>query len=170
MKNQIYRWTAKDKRQYFISMIPVVLMVLGTGYVLYTFSIFMLLLWLLIYIVINIFQASCCIGCPYRGCYCPAFFGVYLGNLLSSGLFSEETFNEKRFKRNALSGEISLIAFLIYPLHWLYIYQWHFVLIYLGLVILHILIFLPTQCKKCSYNETCPGGRSYGFLCRFIRR
>jgi hypothetical protein len=170
MHNKIYHWTAKDKWRYGLSMIPVVVMILGTSYVLYTFSIYMLILWLLIYLVINLFQAACCIGCPYRGIYCPAFFGVYLGNKISNFLYREERFDPKQFKRNALGGEISLAVFLLYPLHWLFVYNWYFVLIYVALVVLHVIIFLPTQCKYCSYNETCPGGRSYTWMCRIIRK
>ena len=27
-----------------------------------------------------------------------------------------------------------------------------------ALIGIHLVIFLPTQCEKCSYNEVCPGG------------
>jgi len=169
MEKQTYNWTPKDKLRYFLSMIPVLVMIFGTSYIMLEFSIFLTVLWLIIYLVINIFQAACCIGCPYRGNYCPAFFGVYLGNKLSSFLYRDYEFDPKQFKQNALGGEISLAIFLIYPLYWLFITNWLYLLIYLGLVVLHIVIFLPTQCKHCSYSDTCPGGQSYHMLCRWFR-
>jgi hypothetical protein len=169
MDKQVYRWSKTDKLRYLLSMIPVVLMFIGTSYILWQFTIYMTILWWLIYVVLNLFQAACCIGCPYRGSYCPAFFGVYLGNKLSHALYKEEKFDLKKFRSNALGGEITLAVFLIYPLHWLFIYQWYYPLIYLLLIILHLVIFAPTQCKKCSYNETCPGGKSYRWMCRLFR-
>lgn len=169
MEKQAYRWTRNDKFRYFLSMIPVILMLLGTSYVLWQFTIYMTILWWLIYGVLNLFQAACCIGCPYRGAYCPAFFGVYLGNRLSYILYKEEEFDQKKFRSNALGGEITLAVFLLYPLYWLYIDEWYYPLIYVLLNVLHVVIFAPTQCKKCSYNETCPGGRSYSWMCRLFR-
>jgi MFS family permease len=170
MENNPYQWTRNDRIRYFISMVPVALMLIGTTIVLLPFSKFMALLWWLIYAVVNIFQAGCCIGCPYRGKYCPAFFGVYIGNWISNFFYKEYEYEKRQFKYNALGGEISLMIFLIFPLYWLYITQWYYVLIYLALVIVHIFIFVPTQCKHCSYSQTCPGGRSFSWVCKWFRK
>ena len=169
MENSPYRWTPADKKRYILSMIPVAILMLGTLIVLTPICIYMSILWLMIYLVLNLFQAGCCVGCPYRGTYCPAFFGVYLGNWISSLVYTDEEFEKKKFRYYALWGELTLVLFLVYPLYWLFAAHWYFGVFYLLLIVLHIWIFLPTQCKKCSYNHTCPGGRSYHFLCRLMQ-
>jgi len=37
------------------------------------------------------------VGCPYRGRYCPALCGVYLGNLLSGMLYPNRQFDDQLF-------------------------------------------------------------------------
>jgi len=100
MEQQYYKWTKKDKWLYIISIIPFVLLITGTLYVLNNYSVFISILWIFIYLIVNYFQAGCCVGCPYRGKYCPAFCGVYLGNLLSGILYKNRQFDPKFFKRN----------------------------------------------------------------------
>lgn len=150
-------------------MIPVAASFGISLWILTPLCVYMSIFWLLLYIILNLFQAACCVGCPYRGRYCPAFFGVYLGNRISSWVFSDEDFDPVVFRKNARWGEITLIVFLLFPIYWLFATQWYWGVLYIFMVILHVWIFLPTQCRKCSYNETCPGGRSYHFLCRLMK-
>ena len=154
-----YHWKLKDKWLYALSLIPFVAMLILGLVIMTPICFYMSTVWILIYIVVNIFQAGCCVGCPYRGKYCPAFCGVFLGNMISSYIYSDYDFDEKFFKRNALWGEISLSIFILYPVYWLFISSWYLPLIYIGLFLLHVVLFLPSQCSKCSYNEVCPGGR-----------
>ena len=168
-ENNYYKWTARDIGLYFLSLIPFVLMLAGTFYVLIQYSIYIPLIWIILYLIVNVFQAGCCVGCPYRGRYCPAFVGVYLGNLLSLILYKNREFDPRFFEKNATGGEITLTLFLLFPLYWLFITQWYYILIYIGLLAAHILLFMPKQCSKCSYNETCPGGRAYQSYCRLMK-
>jgi hypothetical protein len=170
MKQECYKWTKKDKWLYFISLIPFVILFAGTLYILRDYSILISILWILLYIVVNIFQAGCCIGCPYRGRYCPAFCGVYFGNILSGILYKNRQFDSEIFKRNATGGEITLIIFLLFTLYWIFLFNWYFILIYLGLIIAHIILFMPLQCPKCSYNDTCPGGNAYQSYRKLFKR
>jgi len=170
MEQQYYKWTKKDKWLYIISIIPFVLMITGTLYVLNNYSVFISILWIFIYLIVNYFQAGCCVGCPYRGKYCPAFCGVYLGNLLSGILYKNRQFDPEFFKRNATGGEITLIIFLIFPLFWIFLVSWYYILIYLALIAAHIILFIPLQCPKCSYNETCPGGNAYHSYCKLLKK
>ena len=114
MEEKHYKWTLKDKWLYFISMIPFIILFAGTLYILSRYSFLVSILWIFIYIIVNIFQAGCCVGCPYRGKYCPAFCGVYLGNWLSSIIYKNRQFDSNFFTLNATGGEISLILFLLY--------------------------------------------------------
>ena len=161
MEGKPYQWTKKDKRLYVLSMIPFLVVFLGTAYLLSTYSIILAILLVGLYLLTNIFQAGCCIGCPYRGKYCPALCGVYLGNFLSGILYKDRPFDEKFFKRNAAAGETMVIVLVLFPLYWVFQTGWYLVPIYLALIAAHFLIFMPTQCEKCGFNTTCPGGQTW---------
>lgn len=165
-----YKWTLKDKSMYVLSLIPFILMVLGTLMVLVQYDPWITVIWIILYLIVNIFQAGCCVGCPYRGKYCPAFVGVYLGNILSRILYPKRQFDKKFFERNAAGGEIFLIIFLLFPLYWGFLKAPLNILVYFILLLLHIVLFMPTQCSKCSYHHTCPGGKAYKGWCKIIRK
>lgn len=168
MEQDFHKWTKNDKWRYGVSLIPFAILFIGSIIIMSPICIYMSILWVLIYLVVNIFQATCCIGCPYRGQYCPAIFGVYLSNYLSALLYRDEIFDLKLFKQNAIWAEISLITFLIYPVYWLYQANWHYVVAYFGLILLHILLFMPLQCRKCGYRHVCPGGRFMRSCCKLF--
>jgi hypothetical protein len=154
-------WTGKEKGLYFVSLIPFLTLMIGALYVLATYSIYVSLVYVGIYLLTNIFQAGCCVGCPYRGRYCPAFCGVYLGNWFSSIFYKDRRYDEKFFTRNAAAGEIMLLLFLLFPLYWLYQTAWYFAPVYVILFGIHVILFAPTQCEKCGYNTICPGGNAW---------
>ena len=166
MEQNPYNWTKKDKWLYALSLIPVFIMFFLGFKVMVPICIYMFIIWILIYIIVNIFQAACCIGCPYKGKYCPPIFGIYMSNILSDYLYRDFESEPDFFKKNAKGGEISLLIFLLYPTYWLFITDWTYLLLYLSMIILHLVIFMPIQCRKCSYNKICPGGKSYLYLCR----
>ncbi|MBN1416402.1 MAG: hypothetical protein JW973_14965 [Bacteroidales bacterium] len=170
MEQKYYKWTNKDKWLYIISLIPFIMLFAGTLYILIDYSVLISLLWIFLYIIVNFFQAGCCVGCPYRGRYCPAFCGVYLGNLLSCVLYKNREFDAEFFERNAAGGEITLILFLIFPLYWIFLAQWYYIPIYIGLIIAHIVLFMPSQCSRCSHNKNCPGGKAYQAYCKLIKK
>jgi hypothetical protein len=170
MRQLFYKWTIKDKCLYTISLIPFVLMVISTLYVLHPFSVYISLVWILLFFIINLFQAGCCIGCPYRGKYCPAFCGVYLGNILSSIIYKNRKFEVNFFKSNAKAGETTLILFILFPMYWIILVNWYYVIIYIGLIVTHVLLFMPSQCSKCDYSTICPGGKAYQGYCKLINK
>ncbi|MFN2236335.1 MAG: hypothetical protein ACK2U1_19065, partial [Anaerolineales bacterium] len=139
MEGKAYQWTKKDQWLYALSMLPFLVVFLGTAYLLSTYSIILTILLLGLYLLTNIFQAGCCIGCPYRGKYCPALCGVYLGNFLSGILYKDRPFDEKFFKRNAAAGETMVIVLVLFPLYWVFQTGWYLVPIYLALIAAHFL-------------------------------
>lgn len=161
VKVQVHEWTKKDKCFYILSMIPFVVVSVGTAYVLATYSIYLLVILVALYVMTCVFQAECCVGCPYRGKYCPALCGVYLGNLLSCVLYKNRPFDPRSFKFNAMAATAMAVVLVLYPLYWLFKSSWYLVPIYLTLIALHFFLFMATQCEKCSYNTTCPGGRAW---------
>jgi hypothetical protein len=161
MEMKPYKWTGKDKRLYAFSMIPFVIAFVGAAYILATYSIGLTFVSIGLYVLVNVFQAGCCVGCPYRGTYCPAFCGVHLGNYLSGILYRDRNHDELFFKRNATAGEITLILWILFPLYWIFQTSWYLIPVYILLLALHAALFMPTQCAKCSYNLICPGGQAW---------
>jgi hypothetical protein len=169
MQPPLYEWTYSDKRRYVLAMVPFVFAAIMAALVLASSSVWLVAGWVGLFLLLNFFQAGCCVGCPYRGRYCPAILGVYLGNWLSSRLYRDRTFDQKFFDRNATAGEITMILFLIFPIYWLWSRDWILVPLFLVLLAGHFVLFLPTQCEYCSYNETCPGGQVWESCKRVFR-
>jgi hypothetical protein len=170
MKLGVYEWTRKDRWLYALAMLPFVVVFIGTSYLLATHAIFLFFVFLGLYIITNIFQAGCCVGCPYRGRYCPALCGIYLGNILSSILYKHRRFEPGFFKINATAGEVMIVVVGIYPLYWILQTAWYLVPVYVMLIATHFVLFMSTQCEKCSYNMTCPGGLAWRRLHRHFKR
>ena len=159
MSPKSYQWTRKDKVLYALSMVPFLVVLLGSIYLLSTYSVILPILLVVLYLVTNIFQAGCCVGCPYQGKYCPALCGVYLANLLSGILYKNREFDQDSFDRNAKAGEIMLFLTILFPIYWIFRTSWILVPVYLLLLAAHFLLFMPTQCENCGYSTTCPGGQ-----------
>ena len=153
-----YHWTAQDKWKYVLAILPFLAAFLGAIYLLGTISISLSLVFIILYLVGNIFQAGACTGCPYRGKYCPPVFGVYLGNLLSRILYNNKGFDIKFINTQAKIAEYIIYGAFLFPAYWLFSIGWHYLLLYITLLALHLMLFMPNQCEKCSYNEICPGG------------
>ena len=166
-----YHWTAQDKWKYALSLVPFLVAFFGTTYLLGTISVTLSLIILGLYLVGNIFQAGACTGCPYRGRYCPPIFGVYLGNILSKNLYKNKEFDIKFIGIHARIAEFVIYGAFLFPVYWLYTLGWHYPLIYFALLAIHLVLFMPNQCEKCSYNEICPGGIIWGkFSQKKVRR
>ena len=169
LKKQVYHWTTEDKWKYGISLIPFLIAFLGTAHFIGTISIYLPLIFLGLYLVGNIFQAGACTGCPYRGKYCPPLFGVYLGNILSTVLYRNRKFDMKFIESQAKIAEVVIYGMFLFPVYWLFTLGWYFPVTYFALLLIHLALFMPTQCEKCSYNEICPGGIAWR-KCRGVLR
>jgi len=170
MNKHVYHWTNKDKWIYAFALLPFLAASIWSAYLLGTISIYLSVAFAILYILGNIFQAGACTGCPYRGKYCPPIFGVYLGNILSTVLYKNKEIDMNFINRHAKIAEVIVYITLLFPVYWLFTLSWYYPLIYGALTILHVVLFMPTQCEKCSYNDVCPGGIAWkkcqGFLFR----
>lgn len=155
-----YQWCTKDRILYFTTLVPLLIALIGAAYVLWTASVYLMVVFIFLYVAINVFQAGCCIGCPYRGKYCPAVFGIYLSNLISATVYKNREPDLRFFKMNANLAELFLIITLLFPIYWLSVSNWIYVILFFFLIGLHATTFFPTMCTKCSYNDTCPGGQT----------
>ncbi len=70
-------------------------------------------------------------------------------------------FDPKFFTLNATAAETMVFVVAIYPLYWVFKLGLYFIPIYLTLIVAHLILFMSTQCEKCSYNTTCPGGLAW---------
>jgi len=155
----MYQWSKRDRFLYSAILIPFLVAFIGAAYLLATVSIYLTVIFLLLYIIVNFFQAGCCVGCPYRGKFCPAVFGMYLANFLSATIYRKRNFEPRFFKVNATLTEISVIIALLFPIYWLLSLNWYYLVAFLSLIVVHIVLFYPIICPKCGYNDTCPGGQ-----------
>jgi hypothetical protein len=155
----VYLWSNQDKLLYFAVLLPFLVAFIGAAYLLTTVSVYLTVIFLLLYVMANFFQAGCCVGCPYRGKFCPAAFGMYLANFLSATIYKQRNFEPRFFRNNAILAEISVIIFFLFPIYWLMSLSWYYVVIFVILMVGHVVAFFPTMCPKCSYHDTCPGGQ-----------
>jgi hypothetical protein len=155
-----YEWTRRDKLTYLLALAPFLVAFLGALALIATISVYWTIALIALHILGSVFQAGCCVGCPYRGRYCPALFGIFLANFLSATVYGDRQYDERFFKRNAALAEtvVAIIAILccalLFTIHWLY------AVVFLALGIVHLALFFRRICPKCSYNETCPGGQA----------
>ena len=155
-----YRWNGRDKLYFFLSLIPFIIGFAGACYILSTFSLYLLLVYVGLYLITSIFQAGACIGCPYRGGFCTAIFGIYLANIISSWIYKNRSFSQRFFNISAELASVTAIVTLLFPVYWLFIYGWYYLIAYILLTVVHIFLFYRLFCPKCSYNDACPGGRT----------
>jgi hypothetical protein len=166
-RKPVYQWTNRDKWKYGVSLIPFLIAFLGTAYLIGTISIYLTVIFFGLYLLGNVFQAGACTGCPYRGQYCPPIFGVYLGNMLSMALYKNKEFDLKFINTQAKIAEFIIVGMFLFPVYWLVTLGWYYPLAYIGLLLVHLALFMPTQCEKCSFNQTCPGGIAW-LKCRNV--
>ena len=155
-----HQWSRRSRLIYAATLIPFLVAFVGVSYVLAAEAIYLVVIFLVLYAGVNFFQAGCCAGCPYRGRFCPAIFGIYLANLLSATVYKNRTFDPRFFRLNATLAEIFLAATILFPIYWLAVSNWVYVVVFLALVGLHAVTFFATICPKCAYNDTCPGGQA----------
>ena len=156
----IYKWSRKDRVLYFAVLLPFAVAFIGTAYLLATVAPYLAAIFILLYVAVNVFQAGCCVGCPYRGRYCPPVFGLYLANFLSSQIYKNRSFRRNFFKVNANLAELFLGLTLSFPIYWFLSLNWLYLLGFVFLILMHAALFFPSQCTRCSYNDTCPGGQT----------
>ena len=164
---QAYQWTKKDKFIYFLVMIPFLVAFIGSLVMMGRIAIILPIFVIILFLLTGVFQAGCCVGCPYRGKYCPAIFGIYPANIFSMWLYKNREFDQKFFNTNANMAETLLGVILILSGYFLATINWLYALAYVLLAVLHFALFMVFICPKCSYNETCPGGV---FSCRLMKR
>jgi hypothetical protein len=69
-----YHWTTRDKWLYGLSLVPFLVAFMGAILLLGTYSYWLSAGLVSLYLLTNLLQAGCCVGCPYRRKYCPAIF------------------------------------------------------------------------------------------------
>jgi len=153
-----YNWTAKDRYVYFLVLLPFLVGFLGSVVLIWGIHPLLAVVLLVLYVMGNVFQAQCCIGCPYRGKFCPPIFGVYLANLFSSWWYAGQVFDKEKFERSANIAMSFLAAALLFAFYWLYTIGWLYVVAVFLLMVLHTVLMLWLICPKCGYNDTCPAG------------
>jgi len=155
-----YEWTRRDKLTYLLALTPFLVAFVGALALIATISVYWTIALIALHLLGSVFQAGCCIGCPYRGRYCPAVFGIFLANVFSARIYKDREYDQKFFKRNAALAETSVAIIAILCCVLLFTIHWTLAAVFLALGTIHVYLFFRQICPKCGYNETCPGGRA----------
>jgi hypothetical protein len=159
---QVYQWSKQDRVLHLLPAIPLVVFYVGTVYLLAAYSIYLVVMFLLLWIATNVAVVGICAGCPYRGGYCPGVSQLYFAPFLSAVMCrgNRSGSGARSFKVNlALLGVFGIGSYL-FAFYWLFVLYWPeraiVVLVLLGLLILHMPLSFFLLCPKCGYNDTCP--------------
>jgi len=161
--NTVSEWSSKDKVLYFSTALLawILLTIIAVVYSL-KYSVFALIGYLVIYILLVYLQAKdWCIGCPYRGKFCPGILCMGLANIVST-LFKNRKFEYSKKKEHLVS--VLTMIYFAYPILFFYNKIWILVA-YLTLLIIHLLLVWKLFCPKCKFNKVCPGGKVSAKIC-----
>jgi hypothetical protein len=158
--DRAYEWTDRDKLIYLCALIPFLVAFVGALALIATISVYWSVALVAVYLLGNFFQAGCCIGCPYRGRYCPALFGIFLASFLSARLYGDRKHEQRFFDRNAALAETTVVIISICCCLLLFAIHWVLAILFLALGALHLYLFFSRICPKCAYNQTCRAGRA----------
>jgi hypothetical protein len=162
---QVYQWSIRDRMLHLLPAIPLTIYYVGTAYLLAVRSIYLVVVFVLLWIATNAAIAGICAGCPYRGGYCPGVSQLYFAPFLSALVCRGERTNSgaRSFRVNlALLGLFGIGSYL-FAFYWLFVTYWPeraiVVLVLLALLILHMPLSFFILCPKCGYNDICPMAR-----------
>lgn len=159
---QVYQWSKHDKVIHLLPAIPLVVYYVGTVYLLVVKSIYLMGAFLLLWVATNIAIAGICVGCPYRGGYCPGVSQLYIAPFLSTIMCkgTKRSSRDRSFKVSLALLSVFGIGSYIFAFYWLYVLYWTeyalVVLVLLGLLVVHIPLSFLILCPKCGHNDTCP--------------
>ena len=159
MKEDIYYWSRNDKIKYIL-VLSTWLLAVGIGiYFIALFEPWLLSVYVGGYLLLVYFQARFyCIGCPYRGRFCPGILNLRVANLLAATLLKKKIFSEKRCLQIELLALVLTVLHIGLPLIFIW-GNWLFTALYLCLFIDHFMLEFRLYCIKCSFRHICPGGK-----------
>jgi hypothetical protein len=159
---QVYKWSRQDRVLHLLPAIPLAMWFFGTIYLLAVKSIYLVGGFLLLWVATNFAIAGICVGCPYRGGYCPGVSQLYFAPFLSAMIYRRSTKSPdtRSFKGNLTLLSIFGIGSYLFAFYWLFVLYWSeraiVVLALLGLLLLHMPLSFFILCPRCGYNDTCP--------------
>jgi len=158
----IHQWTKQDRALHLIPATPLILFNAGAIYLLAKESLLLVGVFLLLWVGVNFAVAGICVGCPYRGGYCPGLSQLYFAPFLSLVLYrDQESISPKRSFNNGLIflGVIGIGSY-VFAIYWLVRLYWQSVPLVVLTLIAFLLVHMPLSffilCPKCGYNDTCP--------------
>jgi len=163
----VYQWTKQDRVLHLLPAIPLIAYYVGSIYLLAMGSIYLVVIFLLLWVGVNVFAAGICAGCPYRGGYCPGVCQLYFAPFLSTLIYKGRVRDSRSqsFKANLLLIGAFGMGSYVFGFYWLFRLYWHehpiIVLGLLALLLIHMPLSFFLLCPKCSYNDTCPMANVY---------
>jgi len=155
---KVSKWSKDDRFFYFFTVLLtwILFTIIAIIYS-FKYSIFTLIAYLLIYFLLVFFQAKdWCVGCPYRGKFCPGILCMGLANIISAKFFKNKKFQYSKYNEHLVSVLTAIYFF--YPVF--FFYSNTLILVsYLLLLIIHLLLEWKFFCPNCKFNNVCPGGK-----------
>jgi len=151
------------KTLYSILTTPFLVILLLVLIYLWTFSCWLSLLFLLLFLAVCYFQTYCCAyqECPYVGQFCPAIVGIMPASFMTKFIYRRKKIvkSKKRYWINIALATMAWLGLVFFPLFW--IAKLHDALAwgYIALHLIYYLIFGLTICPVCAIRNTCPGGK-----------
>jgi hypothetical protein len=153
----------RRKGLYFVLTIPFFAVFISVFVYLWTFSLVLSIVFLLLYLGACLFQAYCCAyqDCPYVGEFCPAVAGIIPASLFTKLIYGrrEITRSKRRFDIHVIIAAACGLGFIVFPLPWISKLGFWFGAGYIAFVVAYLLIFFLTICPACAIRHTCPGGK-----------
>ena len=152
-------WKKRDIIINFIPTIPLLLSFFGIIFLLSTKSLLILLIYILLWVAMNISMVGICKDCIYCGKYCPGLHQLYFGPLISKYLVGRYKINTTHLKLSVFLLGIFGIGNQIFAFITLFILYWEsklIVIILLILYCLHIPLSFLIFCPKCQRYGNCP--------------
>jgi hypothetical protein len=156
------QWSRRERALHLLPAIPLTAFYIGAITLLAMHSLSLVLGFLALWFITNLFIAGVCAGCPYRGRYCPGLAQLYVAPVLSLLIYrgTRQTVKRRTLLLNLGMVGIFGIGSYIFAFAWLFSLYWPkyaaLILSLLALLLLHMPLSFFLLCPNCSYNEVCP--------------
>lgn len=151
----------KRKTLYLFLTIPIVLLYITIGILLWQRDIVSLIIYVSLFVLIPFFMSIVCVywQCPYVGRFAPCVGGFCLPASQIARLFKNVIITKKRYQLFLSLAYLVFFGIIIFPMYLLFMTNPIFLLIYIFLVLVYWAVFTLFICPHCATRFVCPGGQ-----------
>ena len=152
----------KRKALYLVLTIPMVLLYIAIGILLWQVNVVFSIIYIALFILIPIFMSNVCVywECPYVGRFAPCVGGFCLPASQIARLFKDTKISEKRYQLFLTLAYLLFFGIILYPVYFLYRINPIYLLFYILIVVGYWVVFTLFICPVCATRHICPGGQT----------